>query len=213
MYANLARESYKDHLSRNDLHGYKYIYEDSTPDYAVYKKGDDHIMVYKGTSNTSDIIPDLAIAAGVQDRNRRFIEAEQAFVRLRKKHKKNWTTVGHSLGGTQAMWVAQRNKVPSHAFNPGYSSIADDRIDTSYKDHNIYLIDGDPISNGMKRKEIEGNITVLPSVSFDPISNHSILNFIQVQKSPIYGAPLETASIQPTDSPIENQLFNNLQLK
>lgn len=182
--AQLAKESYNPHEKRNHIQSanpYQYDADNSGRDYAVYHREADgqkkHYLVFKGTSDSKDILPDTAIAFGYQSRNQGFSDAQDIYNQLSNKFQDgSWETVGHSLGGTKAMYIAERNKLQSHAFNPGYNNYLDDELNPGYEGHNIYIRKKDPISNTMLTENL-ANVKVLDSVSNSAVANHSIDNF------------------------------------
>lgn len=179
--AKIASESYNHVNNRKQVGDYVYLPQESGAGHAVYKhkNKNQYILGYKGTSDIKDLVPDLSIAAGVQEKDQGFRDAQDIYSKLKDEHKGDWETVGHSLGGTKAMWVAQNNNIKSHAFNPGYVFLTDDQINTDYDKHNVYLVKGDPISNSIMSKQLQ-NLKVLPSASrIDPLQNHAVENFVK----------------------------------
>lgn len=176
--AALAKQGYGAHESRNHHKDYEYQKELSGHNYAVYRnhKTNKNYMVFKGTSDKEDLLPDAAILYGYQNLNGTFKNANEAYQILKPKLEGDWETIGHSLGGTKAMYVAQQNNIQSHAFNPGYNNYADDQINTNYKGHNVYVRQGDPISNSILTEDIS-NLKILPSAGYSPLTNHSIDSF------------------------------------
>jgi len=80
------------------------------------------VLAYRGTklSNSGDIYADAAIFFGVENYTTRFRNAVKAAKRARKAYgKDNLDVTGHSLGGSQALHVANELGVEAHAYNPG----------------------------------------------------------------------------------------------
>lgn len=173
----MSKQAYQPIESRKDINGYTYLNEDSNQGRAVYKNGDKYVLAYKGTSTLKDLAPDAAIAAGIQEKSSDFQNADKDYKELKQKYGGTWDVTGHSLGGTKAMMVAQNNNLNSYVFNPGFVAPSDDRIDTSYKGNNYYLVKGDPISNSLLSKPLE-NLKVLPG-EINVLKNHGIDNFVK----------------------------------
>lgn len=173
--AHLARNAYGTKHVRNHHKDYQYRSELSGDNYAVYRndKTNKNYLVYKGTSDRNDILPDYSIVTGYQNYDSSFKNADQTYQALKDKLTGSWETVGHSLGGSKAMVVAQNNNLTSHAFNPGYNNYFDDQINTGYQDHHVYVRQGDPVSNSILTEDLK-NVKLLPSVGWSPLANHSI---------------------------------------
>ena len=176
--AQLAKHSYQDKNSRSHYKNYTYQQELSSDGHAVYRndKTNKNYLVFKGTSNSQDIIPDTAIMSGYQNLNQSFKNGMQTYQNVQSKLPGTWETVVHSLGGTKAMYVAQQQGIDSHAFNPGYNNYADDQIQTNYKGHHVYVREGDAISNTILTEKLE-HLKLLPSLGWSPLQNHTINNF------------------------------------
>lgn len=177
--ARLAKESYALPDQRQSFKDYEYLPEHSGNNVAIYhnKNKKKKYLVFKGTSTSEDFMPDLHIASGHQKRHPAFQMAEDTYKSLSAINPdETWETVGHSLGGTKAMYVAEKHNLKSHAFNPGYNNITDDELNPEYKNHNIYIIKGDPVSNSILTENL-ANPKVLDAVSTNPITNHSINSF------------------------------------
>lgn len=192
--AKISQQAYQSHSTRNNIGDWNYNKDLSGDSHAVYSHknnandsntNNQHILSFKGTNNKNDIVPDLHIAAGTQDKNNEFQKSAELFSNLKQKYKGNWQTTGHSLGGAKAMWAAQQymkdnpnETIDSHSFNPGYVSFSDDRINTNRQGNHVYVIKGDPISNSILTTKVH-HIKTLPNKSkYNPIKNHSIDSFI-----------------------------------
>lgn len=82
------------------------------------------VVSYRGTdiTNASDIFTDAAIFFGVQDHTSRFKRAVKIADRVASVYgKDNVEVTGHSLGGSQALYVSKTTGIPSYAYNPGRS--------------------------------------------------------------------------------------------
>jgi len=187
--AVLARESYQPPEQRKTkIKNYEYVPEFSNQDTALYRdpKNKHALVVYKGTNQIKDLLPDVAIATGVQGKylpNSSFRDAAQQFEQIKNMYPGTYETIGHSLGGTKALWVGQQYQVPTHAFNPGYVSYTDDRIDVNNPLANVYTVQGDPISNSILGTNLP-NIKVLhPASYYNPLKNHTINAFIPTKEN------------------------------
>jgi hypothetical protein len=175
----LASQSYNPIPKRKSFGNYQYQEDKSGHDYAVYhnptqKKS---YLVFKGTSDANDVIPDLSILLGYQSSHNSFQNALDLYDQLKKeKNDHEWEVVGHSLGGAKAMYVAERKGINSHAFNPGYNNYLDEDLDPSYKGHHLYVRKGDPVSNTILTENL-ANSKILPSLGYSALANHSIGSF------------------------------------
>ena len=185
-FAQLAQDSYKDQGDRQGekeggLHGWKIEHKFTDDRHVVYTRGNQHVMAYRGTADSKDLLPDLNIVAGTQDKSKAFKDAKSNFEAAQKALGGQWQTTGHSLGGTKAMWVAQQHGIHSYAFNPGFHSFSDDRVDTDYKKHHVFIIKGDPVSNSITSRN-NADLHVFSAASKNPLKNHSMSNFIDPSK-------------------------------
>lgn len=197
--AVLARESYQLPEQRKlKIKNYDYLPEISNKETAVYRdpKNKHALVVYKGTNSLKDLLPDAAIATGLQGKylpTSSFRDAEQLFQQLKEKYPGTYETIGHSLGGTKALWVGQQHQVPTHAFNPGYVSYTDDRIDVNNPLAKIYTVQGDPISNSILGTTIPNVKVLSPASYYNPFKNHTINAFIP-SHYPELGTPLQSTN-------------------
>lgn len=176
-YANLVNETYKNKKNRqNTYHDYTLHPNASGDHYSTYQKGDQKYVVFRGTKDKRDIPDDLKILTGTED----FSKDEKLFKKIQEQlgdtNNNNWTVIGHSLGGTKAMLIGQKNGLKTHAFNPGYSRLFDDKLALHRNDLNLHLVSGDPISNGLLAHRLN-NATIYKPTSNNPLKNHSINYF------------------------------------
>lgn len=183
--AQMSQQAYKNENERSNIGSYQYKKEHSGKDWAVYSdpKANKHILSFKGTSNSKDIVPDLNIVAGTQNNSSSFEHASNLLKDLKQKINGTWETTGHSLGGTKAMWAAQQNNVDSHAFNPGYNSVSDDQIKTDRKGNHVYVVKGDAISNSILGTKLHKVKTFQSRNKFNPLTSHSISAFTSLPVS------------------------------
>lgn len=181
--AQLAAQSYaKPNERKKQVQDYHYIPEESSDLHSLHRNNDlnTNVLSFRGTSSIKDLIPDYFIAKGNEQRSKRHKNANELFKHLKEKYPNTtWKTTGHSLGGSQAMYVAQKNNIHSFAFNPGYVAYSNDQIDTDYPNHHVFVIKGDPISNSILEKNL-ANVNVLePKQPGNMLEAHRLGNFIQ----------------------------------
>lgn len=106
--------------------GYTIRHDLSDHEHVVMVKGNDVEISFRGTDtgNIDDLYADKDIALMGMDYSgsERFDRALQVYreVRVTLGGDKNYSVTGHSLGGSQAMWVARHNpEVKAVVFNPG----------------------------------------------------------------------------------------------
>jgi hypothetical protein len=81
------------------------------------------IVGFKGTdpSVADDLGTDALVAAGLYGVGSRFKNALETTRRAQAKYRGGVSVTGHSLGGTQALYVSRQLDVDAYAFNPGAS--------------------------------------------------------------------------------------------
>lgn len=181
LHAQFANDAYKSHSDRSDFGAYKYEGMMSDENHSVYHNPIDRKIVIgmKGTSNLKDILPDLSILNDDVAGDPSFKDADDKYKQIRKMFVDHEISVtGHSLGGSKAMWVGAKNNVHSYAFNPGFNSLVDTKLDPSHSKSHVALVKGDPVSNSIMSRNMN-DIKTIPSVSANPVANHSMSNFIQ----------------------------------
>ena len=178
--ARLVKQAYKDPSERKDVAGYSYVPEDSDGNIALYKRARDGqaVMAIRGTIPTKvkDLVDDLAIIVGTEDKTNRFQGSLDKFDELKQKHPKLWVA-GHSLGGTQALNIGEKRNTEVFAFNPGFNAFSDDHGNENHPKTTLLLVNGDPLSNTIMTRKLNDKTKVLPSVSINPLKNHSLDNF------------------------------------
>jgi hypothetical protein len=120
-YAELASGSYggKDmsHL------GYEVDSDLSNRNRTMYYNKDTGkaVMSFRGTNvkNKADLATDALLALGLKDFSSRFKNANKYSKRAIEKYgKENVAFTGHSLGGSQALYVNSKHGNETHAYNP-----------------------------------------------------------------------------------------------
>lgn len=183
--ANISRTPYDSKEKRQSkIQDFHYIPQDSSDLHTLYRNHqlNTNVLSFKGTNSIKDLAPDFHIATGTQPSHSRFQKSNQLYQNLKSKYPNaNWKTTGHSLGGAQAMYVAQNNNIHSYAFNPGYIAYTDDKINTDYPNHHVYVVKGDPISNSILEKKMN-DINVMdmkPENSKQIMGEHRFSNFLK----------------------------------
>ena len=136
-YSAFARAVYKetddemlDTLSGQDITGWEIDPTVNNQDRTAFRRrnkddnGYDVILSSRGTSQTRNIIPDLAIMFGGEGRTKRYKELSQDYEKIRDKYSganDKIVSTGHSLAGNQSTFLNRKYGVESRAFNPGAS--------------------------------------------------------------------------------------------
>lgn len=81
------------------------------------------IIAVKGTSNKKDLVSDLQVIRGREHKTTPYKKAKAVKKRLKQDYPTSPVTItGHSLGGTVARAIANKDKsLTAHAYNPGTS--------------------------------------------------------------------------------------------
>lgn len=157
-YAQIAKGAYDGSVPE----GYDVDTELSNRNRTVYvNRGTGKATIsFRGTNvkNRGDIGTDTLLALGLQELSSRFRNAKKvARNAISKYGEGNVDTTGHSLGGSQSLYVNQKLGLPSVSFNPGVSpgfakkSLFDRLIPSLFKrpvrkNATIYTTGTDPIS-------------------------------------------------------------------
>jgi hypothetical protein len=136
-YSAFARAVYKetddemlDTLSGQDITGWEIDSTVNNQDRTAFRRrnkddnGYDVILSSRGTSQTRNIIPDLAIMFGGEGKTKRYKELSQDYEKIRDKYSganDKIVSTGHSLAGNQSTFLNRKYGVESRAFNPGAS--------------------------------------------------------------------------------------------
>ena len=116
-YAGLNAMSYELPVNRTEVKGWEYMPSFSTFDLATFRRGTDIRMIFKGTSNNTDLLTDIKLLINLPDRT--FKTAVENYDKIRKTFpQSNITVSGHSLGGTKALFVSKQRNVKGVVFNP-----------------------------------------------------------------------------------------------
>lgn len=144
----------------------KYLPKLSTSSYKTFynNRTNKAVIAFRGTqpTNLSDLAADTAIFFGVERLFPRFNEA-LAHAKLVEKTvgKGNVELTGHSLGGSEALYVTEKTGMPSTVFNPGKTFEQFDLLEKYDKVRNAVF--SDPNKQNNKNTQIY-------NTRFDPIS-------------------------------------------
>jgi hypothetical protein len=84
------------------------------------RSSDKVYVTFRGTSDLQDVVPDLNIALGRQNKDKRFQTAVDRTKQVQEKYKgKSIELHGHSLGGALAIHASSKTGLPGKALNPG----------------------------------------------------------------------------------------------
>lgn len=182
--AKIAKDTYNYDHKRGNIDGYEYISKLSSYDHGIYynKKLNEVVIGARGTEccdNLQDLKADLSILAGNYKSDSRF----KAIDRLYKKVKKAYPnskiiTCGHSLGGTQSLFIGYKHNITSYSFNPGVSSLHNKQgKELNHSKAKVFIQSGDPISVSALNHSINSGL-LLGNPSKNPLTNHGINRFI-----------------------------------
>lgn len=213
-YATISKAVYERGSGRHVL-GYDIDPELSGDDVTVYKQrgGNDVIVGFRGTDikkkyekrgpmnardifssrGFRDVFADASLAAYSPELNHRFYKAKVVTQKAIAKYgKSNIITTGHSLGGSQSLYVSNELDVPSIAYSPFVHPI-DVGLQTTFKNATIRANSGDPIS-------IASPFANASRIEIDHSSfgSHSLDNWIQKEeKRGIGSLPNPPKSLPP----------------
>jgi len=183
--------------------GYDIIEDFTAPEYitAVNEEAQKVVIGFRGTDSTLmniyDDIADVEIAAGLPETSlpsyfpSRFKTGEDIYKQVQKAYPGyDMTLTGHSLGGSVARYVGDRNAVKAVVFNAGQTPlqpVVDTVVGTRPSSTKFYLTDTlDLISNTSRLTEKNVNIvTTKPEQRKAWLGSHDIENYIPNKPNPI----------------------------
>lgn len=184
--ARLVNECYNKLSDRKDIENFVYNKQDSTINRAVYinERAKTIYYIAKGTDRKNinnklyrDMVTNLMILLGNYRESSRFKTYNKYYTILKEKYPGyKIIATGHSLGGTQALYLSNLEKIPAIVFNCGILPTTE--FKQLVKNKNVKLINqiGDPLS---QIKELEpSNCILLGDPQRFCIDNHSMSNFI-----------------------------------
>ena len=153
----------------------------SNQNYTTYTKDGRAKVSYRGTDFSNpktrweDLGTDLLVGLGLQDLSSRLKNARKVADRAVQKYgRENVQTTGHSLGGTQSLYVNRKTGLPATSYNAGVSPI-DTLTRRNYKPNaTSYTAQGDIISKLSSKLKKLKTVVVKPRTK----NVHSIYNFI-----------------------------------
>lgn len=162
-YADFAKSAYHDVAPT----GYQVDSELSGPDRRIYHQdGKNVVVAFRGTNlnNTRDIGANAAMGFHVQGFTNRFKNSLDVTKRAVKKYGlENVSVTGHSMGGSQAVYVANKLNLGGAAYNP-YTSWSNKNTSDKFK---VHIAVGDPVSSPGMFIPGQKNITYhAPKASF-----------------------------------------------
>ena len=128
----------KDLLNMREHQGFAYDTDLSNEKATVYHNviSNQTVVSFKGTdlADSSDLKTDYNILRNNKENDLQFIETEKLFERVLDKYSNTHVvTTGHSKGGSQALWLAERHNLESHTFNAAID------FDTVFNGNNVQL--------------------------------------------------------------------------
>ena len=159
--------------------GYELDSSNTDKDVLTAKKGNNIHINYTGTdvSNPRDILSDVALAVGLQSKNKQFSDRRKKTRDIMRKYDKelegkaDYSLGGHSLGGSIALNTMKESKSirdrvsKVHALNPGYTKPFHEslKVDKATKKEldkkvNIHRVSGDIVSAHAHTQTAFGNL-------------------------------------------------------
>lgn len=140
------------------------------------------VLAFRGTNplKLNDIVTDVFVTFGKEMETERFRQATQKVDQLIDQFPEIPITVcGHSLGGTQAIYVSKKHKLKTYTYNPAQGISLKYLEDINrYPKIRVMRILADPISCIAGLENVSETV-LFPSVSeSNVIKNHSLYNFL-----------------------------------
>lgn len=169
-YAELASGAYggksMEHL------GYEIDPELSNKNRTLYYNKDTNKAIYsfRGTTpkNIHDLATDALLAVGLKDISSRFRNANKYTKRAIEKYGDNLSVAGHSLGGSQALYVNSKHGIEARTFNP--------YVEPKIKKANLL----NKVIYSLFKKPVQSNAFIYRTTA-DPVSIFSNLSDAQVK--------------------------------
>lgn len=126
LYAKLASASYAFEFGQDAPvpAGYEVDTSLSDTNTTIFTKGSEACVAFRGTDflNWRDVSADVMLALGLEGFSIRFLKSLSTTNKAISKYgHANVSVTGHSLGGTQALFVNSKTGVMAVVFNPGAS--------------------------------------------------------------------------------------------
>jgi len=207
-FALLSQKAYGRSTQDRQTEGFNILQEHSAPDRVVYQhQRTGHVVIaFRGTDlhdksrRNRDIGADALLATGYQSMSHRFYNAEKVTQDLINKYgKENVTATGHSLGGSQALYVSRKFNIHAEAYNP-HITWQDAVTHANYYHANVHVNMTDPVAAlypyiNAENKDIRYNRKKAPFLAQHGISNFVRKTPAQPQKLPV--APTIPKSNEP----------------
>ena len=215
-YYHHGKEKVQSELnSYKEGRGWKLDSDLSNKNGVVLHKGKNTVISYRGTDplNPSDLFADTQILLFGREHipiylNDRFDEADSLYARTKAMFPNNDISLtGHSLGGSEALYVANKRGVPSVTFNTGSSigsAIFSNLSNTkNAKNQTVYITAKDIISNLNLRTPY--NVKIVPTRSQLNLVTHDISHLLPerqkeeyIEPEPMYMKPMFYPKYKPT---------------
>ena len=146
------------------------------------------VIAFRGTNplRLDDIITDVALTFGRETETRRFALAMDKVDRVMDLYPEVPITVcGHSLGGTQAIYVSKKHRLRAYTYNPaqGICMRYLEEIDQHPQIHVCRVI-SDPVSCIAGLENVDGTVLFPQVSSKNMVKNHSLYNFLPSRNLP-----------------------------
>ena len=159
-----------------------------------HKTSDHSMIVHRGTSpsgnnvtgyNANDLFSDAYIIGDSYSSSSRYKESlERTYQAIEGRSDRDWTTTGHSLGGTTAYYVGRETGIDSYSINPGHSLNGNyDAPENQGGNHHIYLTEGDILSSGAANEALDDALVHKGKKKKDVSSPHSTQNWVSQPRS------------------------------
>jgi hypothetical protein len=153
LYFKFSQKAYETGAKRK-VAGWEILDANTTDDRVTYRNNNTGkvVLALRGTDPVTkgrrarDLSTDLLLAAGQQGISSRFANSTAEAKRLIATYgKENVTVTGHSLGGSQALWISNETGVEAHAVNP-HVTYQDAMVFQKFPKATIYHSISDPVS-------------------------------------------------------------------
>lgn len=180
--------------------GYELDPFNTDKDVLTAKKDNNIHINYTGTdvSNPRDILSDVALAVGLQSKNKQFSDRRKKTREIMRQYgdDKDYSLGGHSLGGSIALNTMKESKSirdrvkKVHVFNPGYTKPFHEslKVDKQTKKEldkkiNIHRVSGDIVSAHANKETAFGNLFEYKHEDKDAdlIDKHTLDTFTNVE--------------------------------
>ena len=208
--------------AESEIKSYGYPYKidgDLSDDNSITVLRDDRspVISFRGTDSIHDMVPNFFIAIGAVStpglryafQSERFRLADEKYDDVFRKHGPPVST-GHSLGGTQAIYIGRLKGSHSYSFNPGespFGAMSHAFYESLYdadKPQTIYTTKDDPISMSAYMFSGDGD-RVIPVEKKDSklYYSHQLINFMPPKVNekpwPFYLQPMHRETREKVD--------------